>query len=387
MTTEESSAPPMMEPRFVDKGLRAPARCPNDPQAYLQRSNHPYAPFPGNALTWESYVYDDGTTYEGLCREEVPHGKGALVVGNGSGGGFQTAKKGDCYEGEFQGGFAHGLGQYISFEDEEVYRGEFYAGKRQGCGMLLDIGPYLDLLEDEEDAHDAWEASKDEIYSNAKLGTWRKDYFVADPDPKGQRYCHVNEIKGTLEEIDSLLTHVRMFKWKPDGEVTFLFAQDGNGMPLNLMQDPLHYPYGTKFMAPGPLGQCHDVPEDEELYKTMSLHAENYRKIHDMYNLDYDPKPGSTLYKALEYHNKNLNKKKLLARKKAESTVSAQRMKKQGSEKKKATDKPAASITMSFTRGLEGIVRRVGEIGLNHGFTRPRLARPKGLFAQDSIEN
>lgn len=34
-------------------------------------------------------------SYEGLCREEVPHGKGSLVMGNGSGGGFQNAKPGD----------------------------------------------------------------------------------------------------------------------------------------------------------------------------------------------------------------------------------------------------------------------------------------------------
>ena len=25
-------------------------------------------------------------------------------------------------------------------------------------------------------------------------------------------------------------------------------------------QDPLHYPHGTKFLAPGPLGQCHPIP-------------------------------------------------------------------------------------------------------------------------------
>ena len=59
---EEGGALPPMEPRFVNKGLRAPAKCPRDPQAFLQRSTHPYSPFVGNALTWESYVFDDGTT-------------------------------------------------------------------------------------------------------------------------------------------------------------------------------------------------------------------------------------------------------------------------------------------------------------------------------------
>ena len=36
---------------------------PRDPQWWLAGSVHPYAPFVGNALKWESYVYDDGTTY------------------------------------------------------------------------------------------------------------------------------------------------------------------------------------------------------------------------------------------------------------------------------------------------------------------------------------
>ena len=31
-------------------------------QWWLAGSNHPYAPFVGNALKWQSYAYDDGTT-------------------------------------------------------------------------------------------------------------------------------------------------------------------------------------------------------------------------------------------------------------------------------------------------------------------------------------
>lgn len=70
-------------------------------------------------------------------------------------------------------------------------------------------------------------------------------------------------------------------------------------MPLNLLQDPLHYPYGTKFLAPGPLGQCHNCPSDKALEREMLRHATNYQRIHDMYNLDYDPPPGSNLYNAI----------------------------------------------------------------------------------------
>ncbi len=49
-------------PRLVGRGLDAALYSPKDPQAWLQTSSHPYAPFVGNALKWDSYVYDDGTT-------------------------------------------------------------------------------------------------------------------------------------------------------------------------------------------------------------------------------------------------------------------------------------------------------------------------------------
>lgn len=46
----------------VGKGWRAAARNYWDPQSGVTGSNHPYASFPGNALKWDSYVFDDGTT-------------------------------------------------------------------------------------------------------------------------------------------------------------------------------------------------------------------------------------------------------------------------------------------------------------------------------------
>ena len=58
--SEEQRHP--LEPKAVGKGLDAYKHSPRDPQAYLAGSHHPYAPFVGNALKWESIVYDDGTT-------------------------------------------------------------------------------------------------------------------------------------------------------------------------------------------------------------------------------------------------------------------------------------------------------------------------------------
>lgn len=54
-----------------------------------------------------------------------------------------------------------------------------------------------------------------------------------------------------LQELDSVVTRARMFQFKPDGDVTYTKAQDAVGIPAPVMQDPIHYPHGTKFMAPG----------------------------------------------------------------------------------------------------------------------------------------
>ena len=48
-----------------------------------------------------------------------------------------------------------------------------------------------------------------------------------------------------------MVTRARMFQFKPNGDVTLTKAQDAVGLPAPLMQDPIHYPHGTKFMAPG----------------------------------------------------------------------------------------------------------------------------------------
>ncbi len=73
--------------------LRAPAPAPAA-REHAPREPNPI-PAAGNALMWESKVYDDATTYEGLTREGIPHGKGIMVFGNWTGGGFQHPQRGD----------------------------------------------------------------------------------------------------------------------------------------------------------------------------------------------------------------------------------------------------------------------------------------------------
>ena len=57
--------------------------------------------------------------------------------------------------------------------------------------------------------------------------------------------------RGTVQEVDEVLTKARMFQHKPDGDVIFHTYQDARGTPISTFQDPLHYPHGTKFLAPG----------------------------------------------------------------------------------------------------------------------------------------
>jgi hypothetical protein len=143
----------------------------------------------------------------------------------------------------------------------------------------------------------AWAEVREAVEGKARYGTWLRDTFFTGPDDSG-RWCHIKEIRGTLQEVDSLVARVRMFQHKPDGEVTLRFSQDANGMPAPVQQDPLHYPHGTAFLAPGPLGQCHPVPGEPGLRAAMAAAADNHQRIHDAYNLPYDPEPGSDMDKA-----------------------------------------------------------------------------------------
>ncbi len=102
---------------------------------------------------------------------------------------------------------------------------------------------------------------------------------------------------GTIDEAEEIVARARMWRWKPYGEVTLRTAQDAVGAPVELMQDPLHYPHGTKFMAPGPLGQCHPIPDDPSIKVEMARVAKNYQHVHDQYNFDWDPQPGSVQWK------------------------------------------------------------------------------------------
>ena len=47
---------------------------------------------------------------------------------------------------------------------------------------------------------------------------------------------HGSVCRGVLQELESVVTRARHFQFKPDGEVTFMMAQDAVGLPAPLMQ-------------------------------------------------------------------------------------------------------------------------------------------------------
>ncbi|KAK9805746.1 hypothetical protein WJX73_005145 [Symbiochloris irregularis] len=290
-------------PKFVGTGVRGFLDDPDNPQAYLEGSNHPYAPFPGNALKWESFVFADGTSYEGLMREGIPHMKGNLVIGNGTGGGMdaKVVQRGDKYEGEFNGGFVEGLGMHTSVGGE-VYKGQYALGKRHGCGMTYNLAPLQRLLSQGVEPDKAWERVGQRIQDRIVYGRWYEDERVDRAPAEFGKPCSIPEIKLMARAVDSVVTRARMFAYKPDGQATIMMLQDATGIPIPVMQDPLHYPHGTRFLAPGPLGQCHPLPDDEHLKEQMRLHARNTLKIHNAYNIPYKVQPGSDLDKAIKHH-------------------------------------------------------------------------------------
>ena len=200
---------------------------------------------------------------------------------------------GDRYEGEFHLGFADGLGM-LAKQDGKIYRGQFVLGKRHGCGLQMDLGPYYAAIAKGKSPEDAWTATKDAVAGGATPGTFDRGFLVSGPsDSRG--FCSEAEIDGTVEEVDGIVARARMFQFKPDGAVATAASQDASGAPAPLMQDPLHYPHATKFAAPGPLGQCFALPDDPATRTALDDAAHNHELVWSEFNLPYNIEPGSDM--------------------------------------------------------------------------------------------
>ena len=318
-------------PRWVSALRRArPAiavgmHAPVEPQRALAKhgaAGDPYAPFKGLPSDWASHVYDDGGTFEGLTYAGQPHGPGVMVAGtDGGGGGLRGLGAGDRYEGEWHTGFAHGLG--IGLAGTTLYKGEWALGKRHGCGLQVDLAPFYEAVAGGADPDEAWEAHAGEIEGRGRGGTWIGDALLARSAPDSDALpprarlpgragkkgppgsdqgtialCTAGEVAATVDETEEVAARAAMFTYKPGGSVANLATQDASGLPAPVMQDPLHYPHGTKFLAPGPLGQCFAIPDSPALRAAMAASAEAAAATWEDFNLEYEIMPGSALDEA-----------------------------------------------------------------------------------------
>ncbi|KXZ49183.1 hypothetical protein GPECTOR_22g773 [Gonium pectorale] len=217
--SDEDNTESEWAPEYVGAGLGLVAEDPLNPQYSLRHSNHPLAPFPGEPLKWASYVYPDFTSYEGLTKQSIPHGMGVMTFGTGTGAGFamNQTKYGDKYEGEFQAGYAHGLGQFTSETSGEVYIGEFFAGQRHGCGMLLNMKPYYYLLERGVEPVEAYRATAGAIMRDVEVRTWYRGNKLGDA--KEDEVVEINVLKDELDPpieiaLRNSLHDAKLKRWK-----------------------------------------------------------------------------------------------------------------------------------------------------------------------------
>ena len=282
-----------------------------DPQVGLWGSNHPHAPFPGSTVKWNSVVWDDGTTYEGLSRENLPHAYGTLVMGNAYAGNLvePNVGRGVKYEGMFRAGAVEGIGQ-LSWPSGKVFRGEWVQGQKHGCGAMYDFSPMIKLTQEGKSPEEAWDETKDAILGAAQMGTWFRDKHIAGPTDKSLArpkeldrvdLCDTAMVQGVLEELEAVVQRSRMFQHKPDGEVAIRYLQDAGAAPAPVSQDPLYYPHDTKWMAPGPVGQTFALPDDAKLKAHLKGVADNYYKIYRMYNLPFKPESDPDYVRAQAY--------------------------------------------------------------------------------------
>ncbi|XRB06354.1 hypothetical protein NFJ02_27g63060 [Pycnococcus provasolii] len=258
---------------------------------FMVSRSHALMAFPAQTVKWSSRFFKDGTTYEGLRRNTRLNGLGNLKFGLlpqqrvGKSviypAGFQNAKTGDTYVGEFRNNRAWGLGTYSSIEEAEVFEGEFYQGRRHGCGRVTKYKPFLDMLKETGDpvaAKRYW----DELLADPEtrplvreMGTWQWDQKISDVrDPTNliveRGWCDEPEVDGTVQETKNVTMAARMFANKPKGQVIRYTASDQlTEVPVDPEQDPVVYTPGTEWMMPGPLGQLSRVPDNPYIHNRL----------------------------------------------------------------------------------------------------------------------
>jgi len=208
-------------------------------------------------------------------------------MGNISVGGLVRHSFYDRYEGEIHAGFAHGLGILMNSSKSSIFLGEFNYGKMKGCGLQLNLKSYFDLVKQGFSYKSAWILSKKSIIQNSKSGT-----FIDNKHVKHLSYsshyvenstCSVYELKGVLCELKNVIAETRMFQFKP--MTSYISPYSNNNLTFLDFQNPILYPFNTKFLAPGPTGQCFSIPNESFILREMTKISRNYNYIYGQYNI------------------------------------------------------------------------------------------------------
>jgi hypothetical protein len=161
------------------------------------------------------------------------------------------------------------MGKYVN-NNGLIFTGEFMAGLKHGCGEVINIWLYLRRVQLGMNPKEAWNISVRHIKSSSLRGTWLNDYFSEGEDfSYSGIHCTHAELQGVIEEAEEVSVVARLYRFKPEG-FTQLFYQDGKGMPVRTLQDPLCYPYGSLFLCPGPCSQLCSLPEDLSFLEEIS---------------------------------------------------------------------------------------------------------------------
>ena len=100
---------------------------------------------------------------------------------------------------------------------------------------------------------------------DVEAGEWIYDVYVGDANQ-----CSVQEAFETAAEARYLAERARLFQGKPDGQSMMeeMDKRDAAGnltrsaaQEIMMTQSGLHYPEGTQYLAPGPVGDAYAVPE------------------------------------------------------------------------------------------------------------------------------
>ena len=166
---------------------------------------------------------------------------------------------GDRYEGHFKWGMMHGYGVYYWANDRATYFGNWDNNSQSGCGVKF-------------------------FNSGAvEYGEWKDDQYLGS----FTGVCGREESWGAMNNALDVAQRARMFKYKPDSEVTLM----RRGFTLH--QDPVVYQEGTEWQMPGWRGETFEAPTAEELesqhprlYAQMQRHNEIWERAWRYYNLD-----------------------------------------------------------------------------------------------------